>query len=1191
MNSSTEKKIDIEITDYPAIKKLAEALWKQDATYHGAAIMVGSGFSRSAAISSDTTQKLPLWSDLSRQLAKALEASPNSDPLRLAEEYQAYFGKQAIRDLAKSSINDAGWLPGHLHKSLLELPWTDVLTTNWDTLLERASKDAHQLTYTVVTKQEDLPGSHPPRIVKLHGTIGVTEEFTFTQEDYRKYPSKHAAFVNLARQVFIENELCLLGFSGDDPNFLQWAGWVRDQLATSARRIYLVGALDLKPARRRYLESINVSPIDLASLVKEFDDPDVQHARATEYFINALIDLKPKATWDWAPADVGRTVFTEDEIEKTHSDPAYGASRLEKQLPLLQQDRESYPGWIVAPSMIRMRLDSQIRDPYPTKSVLDQLNPEIRPSILFEIAWRHRISYRPLSLWLAKDLLAICDPEYPTSIPKKMQLEIAEILLRNTRHGEWDEIEAKSIYERSLNILNNHGHHWDEAHSWLAYHQAISARDDLDFQKVDSLVGKIYGRDPIWKLRRASLLSDLGRFEEGEQLILESHQELLRQFRENRNSVFVISRLAWSQWLKRAIQMFKPPYINEQLPAIYKEFRTDPFELIFDINEEIDKEIQNIQKSTGLTPNFEAGSYKDNSQTVRFCGKVPSVRQLDHLSFDAGAPMRWENVSLLIELVSKLLTFRDIKETSRLSLAIRSASTYSDELLNKSISRIGIAKLEMKDVTWLKNQAINAIDYLIDSIISTPTKTRRLHSQLDVLVEALGRICLRLDPASSKDLFLMAMRLGSNKIFQNHWSGGALERLVENSLKCIPIDARYEVILEALSFPLEAEIEATTHDRWPNPVIDEPGERPADIGITIRISQLIEYVATSPKARTSALVRLIPLVRREFLNTEELNKLGNAIWSLPKGKDDIPVTGLFRSALLILPSPDPAKTFDTIRHSLFNEKQEIHINEEALTSMIRIALDEVNPIKPNAGQAAHIFDHLVSWRPKVDSENPLDAVFSNDRVLGKLVGQALGQAITPSMSSCDLTEERFENLLCLISEANIPSSLTAAIAFHSSDRKRIETIARIIRSGLLDARPDYVAHASYALWKWREKANIEIVTGLVTRLIHMIEAGRSPNMAAQLWTCEQLLKRRLLRTEDIDSLIESIPAIYDGLDYKFIDPAGREAIDASMIRAACANLARTICNSSQPSGELKETLRSAKNDALPEVRFAASGTT
>ncbi|MBN9070114.1 MAG: SIR2 family protein, partial [Rhizobiales bacterium] len=47
-----------------------------------------------------------------------------------------------------------------------------------------------------------------------------------SEDDYRTYPQRRAAFVNTARQVFIENELCLLGFSGDDPNFLQWAGWV-----------------------------------------------------------------------------------------------------------------------------------------------------------------------------------------------------------------------------------------------------------------------------------------------------------------------------------------------------------------------------------------------------------------------------------------------------------------------------------------------------------------------------------------------------------------------------------------------------------------------------------------------------------------------------------------------------------------------------------------------------------------------------------------------------------------------------------------------------------------------------------------------------------------------------------------------------------------------------------------------------
>jgi len=248
------------LPDYAALKKLASALWQQDNSYHGAAIMVGAGFSRSAASTGDASKKLPLWNHFSSKLADEL-GSGSTDALRLAEEYCAYFGKQALHDLIKQEINDAAWEPGELYQSLLELPWSEILTTNWDTLLERASSEVHQPIYSVVSKQEDLSSARAPRIVKLHGTIDVTKDLVFTQEDYRKYPQQYAAFVNFSRQVFIENELCLLGFSGDDPNFLQWAGWVRDHLATHSRRIYLVGALELNSAKRKYLESINVAQI------------------------------------------------------------------------------------------------------------------------------------------------------------------------------------------------------------------------------------------------------------------------------------------------------------------------------------------------------------------------------------------------------------------------------------------------------------------------------------------------------------------------------------------------------------------------------------------------------------------------------------------------------------------------------------------------------------------------------------------------------------------------------------------------------------------------------------------------------------------------------------------------------------------------------------------------------------------
>lgn len=295
-----------ELQDYAALKKLAAALWQEESAYHGAAVLVGAGFSRCGGRSGAAGARLPLWHDLSRVLASELKTSSGSDPMRIAEEYCAYFGRQALYDLVTKEVNDLSWRPGNLHEMLLELPWSEVLTTNWDTLLERASREVHQPSYNLVSKQQDLSSVRSPRIVKLHGTINVSDDLIFTSEDFRRYPEKYAAFVNFARQVFIENELCLVGFSGEDPNFLQWAGWVRDHLAANSRRIYLVGALSLTAAKRKYLESINVAPIDLGRLVDDYDDPDERHAVATEKFLSALLDLRPKPAWEWHPRSVRR---------------------------------------------------------------------------------------------------------------------------------------------------------------------------------------------------------------------------------------------------------------------------------------------------------------------------------------------------------------------------------------------------------------------------------------------------------------------------------------------------------------------------------------------------------------------------------------------------------------------------------------------------------------------------------------------------------------------------------------------------------------------------------------------------------------------------------------------------------------------------------------------------------------------
>src|SRR3954452_14853817 len=125
-----------ELPDYPALKQLARALWR-GGTLRGAAVLVGAGFSRNAERSGADTPCAPLWRDLRDAMVKRLYAeNPNdapSDPLRLAEEYRIYLGDAALNEFIRTHVRDEAWQPGNLHRALLELPWSDVLTTNRDT--------------------------------------------------------------------------------------------------------------------------------------------------------------------------------------------------------------------------------------------------------------------------------------------------------------------------------------------------------------------------------------------------------------------------------------------------------------------------------------------------------------------------------------------------------------------------------------------------------------------------------------------------------------------------------------------------------------------------------------------------------------------------------------------------------------------------------------------------------------------------------------------------------------------------------------------------------------------------------------------------------------------------------------------------------------------------------------------------
>ncbi|WP_310448131.1 SIR2 family protein [Thiobacillus sp.] len=1183
-----------ELPDSPAISKLAEALWRQDAKRHGAAIMIGAGFSRCSSKHADGAKKLPLWKDFAKKLASELDGKNKdlafSDPLRLAEEYRAYFGQVALNDLIRSEIHDEAWQPGALHSDLLSLPWSEVMTTNWDTLLERAALNIHAPIYGVVSKQSDLSCIRSPRIVKLHGSIGVTEQFIFAQEDYRKYPHEFAAFVNFARQVFIENELCLIGFSGDDPNFLQWAGWVRDNLADHARRIYLVGVLKLSAAKRKLLESINIAPIDLWETVKEIDDPDLQHQRAMEMFLKALLDAAPKRLYEWQPTSLHRQQVTEEELTLKFKDHAHAASLLERQVETLRRDRETYPGWLVCPPELRRKIQSQISDPYPNASNIACLEPNSRAKLLYEIAWQHVITFAPVASWLAIELANIANPTNPCAITKRQQLEVALLLLKTARQND-----SLSEFAKWAALLEKHALHLPDCSAEIAYQQALMARDHFDYPGVESVVEKVIGEDPVWKLKQASLLAELGRFDEGERLVSEAYKDLLDRSRHDPNSIRIYSRLAWAHWLFRLVDFSRNYKALEKLPNTYEALRCDPWDQFTHIREKASKQQEEYFKGQeSIEPLFEQGHYRDHSNDTRFTSEISPFFLLDGLADSVGLTLHWENMVLLSDVAEQLVVSKGLDiGLHNFTLAIRAASSDSSTSIKQIFSRIALANTPQNVVDTLSNRLISAIAYWRkQASAGTVQQKRHAIDAIRVLIEVLARLAIRLSPEESKKVFQLAVAFGRDSALRHFWLFEVIGHLAQYSLESIPDAQQSDLLLDALSFPLPCEIgidKSHEAERWPNLVISAPCKRESNPRLDARISELIEFVVPGSPSCTSVLLRLLPLAENATLTNEELDKLAIKLWGEKPDYKTLPNTGLYSHALLTLPAIDRSEANALMSSLLFDTEDALFITSVHLSGLTGAAASKTNPLLPNSEQAAKCFDRLVMWRPSTEDDDPLGMRSREKESLIEDISEALSYSITPSLTPDDITTQRFEKVLAFCTDVGAFPVIIALTYFTRLNTEIASIVEKAIRKGMQGRTAHEVGWSAHALHKWKELAAAGKAPlppdNLLSKMIYLIESGRSVGLHSLLGYAGEMLKKNWLSPADVSALADCVPDLFDAADYSNIRPSSREAITASLIREVCIKLAGNLMNVA-PHEKLKAMIEAAKDDTLPEVRFA-----
>ena len=115
--------------DQSHINRVRDALHQRSG--NGASVMVGSGFSRNAERIIRNGREMPMWQDLVNHFYDTLYPQgstsqsgandrPATDNVRIAQEYEAAFGRSALHDALRRLVPDTEHTPGFEHQRLLK---------------------------------------------------------------------------------------------------------------------------------------------------------------------------------------------------------------------------------------------------------------------------------------------------------------------------------------------------------------------------------------------------------------------------------------------------------------------------------------------------------------------------------------------------------------------------------------------------------------------------------------------------------------------------------------------------------------------------------------------------------------------------------------------------------------------------------------------------------------------------------------------------------------------------------------------------------------------------------------------------------------------------------------------------------------------------------------------------------------
>ena len=929
---------------------------------NGASVMVGSGFSKNAERTPPGTKEMPAWQDLVAHFYDALyppssttprgdNPRPATDNVRIAQEYEAARGRAVLHDTIRRLVPDMEYTPGIKHQRLLKLPWRDIYTTNWDTLLERAQSQVSEQHYNAVTSVEEIPMAGRPRIVKLHGSLPAQFPLIVTEEDYRTYPTKFAPFVNTVQQSMMETVFLLIGFSGDDPNFLNWSGWVRDNLGTAAPKIYLAGWLGLSSHRRRMLENHNVVPIDLAQHPQAGNWPEsLRHDYATEWLLRTLeigipydITSWPKVSSDQRdeipshlqPIEPASLDEPQRETDLSDVEPEASPNKARGIAAIWRHNRSIYPGWLTMPFSNRSGIERNT-NAWKTSVLasLPELEPVERLTVLREITWREHILLAPMHpdfLSTIRETLDLIDchnrtidsvaryTEDWTSIREDWRNVAVELL--TAARFQFDQ----EMFEQVVRELEPFQDEDPDLRHRIHHEKCLQALYDMDLDKLDTLLNdwRTENCDPAWIMRRSALLWEIHRDEEAEQT-LRYAITTIKTMPQSNGSLASFSRESWATFVTLADWTL--PNRENTLTRLgeFVPLRCDVFGERQSVTDGMER-----GRTEEAPPSFDIN--RRRSATDRYSNYDPlaAAYRAIRLSEMAGLPPFANHSTVWAEVLRKAATeVADYNLELAMRLTLRAYNRVNDNTLENILTRTRVAAMPAELAGTLIGCCLNAMEKAVRDKVTLASATQ---NRFNTAAEALSRLTIRLEPDQAESILNKAVGYCQNAELMQSSIGQTVENLLSRAWEALPDEYRQRVAIDLLSTEIVGltPIEPIIEHLWP-----DPGEVVADTDTRLfrtpenepqwqsAIDLVVQGLTGNETARRRASIRMIPLLHSNLLNQDESQKIAVALWTEKHtGPSELPRnTRLYDWQFLTLPEPTPGLAQERFRAKWLSER-------------------------------------------------------------------------------------------------------------------------------------------------------------------------------------------------------------------------------------------------------------------------------